>query len=77
MRLLLVAALVVLSVAPAGAQVSVAQDLAAVITLHGQPCGTVRSVQKRRENDYVAACSSGQSYHVYVDGRGRTQVDKR
>ena len=64
------------TLSPALAQVSPADDLTAVIALHGQPCGRVTSVQKRGDNNYLARCSGGQKYRVYVDPQGRTRVDK-
>ena len=50
--------------------ISDAQDLAAVISLNGKPCGKVVSTAKRGENDYVAMCEDGNRYEVNVkDGR--------
>lgn len=52
------------------------QDLSAVIALNGQPCGQVVSVQRLGDNDYVATCSDGNRYHVFVSG-GRVVVQKQ
>jgi hypothetical protein len=54
-----------------------AKDLTTVIALQGQPCGTVTSFEKLRENDYLAQCSSGDMYRVYVNEEGRVVVVKR
>jgi hypothetical protein len=50
------------------------QDLAAVIALHGKPCGEVTSYAKRGDNDFVATCKDGHRYRVYVKD-GRVMVD--
>ncbi len=58
------------AVADAADPPNVNQDLAAVIALNGQPCGQVVSVQRLGDNDYIATCSNGSRYHVFVrDGR--------
>ncbi len=54
-----------------------AKDLTTVIALQGQPCGTVTSFEKLGENDYLAQCSSGDMYRVYVNEEGRVVVVKR
>jgi hypothetical protein len=55
---------------------NVNQDLAAVIALNGQPCGQVVSVERRGDNDYMATCSNGSRYHVFVR-EGRVVVQKQ
>jgi hypothetical protein len=55
--------------------VSDAADLTAVIALQGKPCGQVVQVQKRGDNDFVAACQDGNRYHVYLRD-GRVVIDK-
>jgi hypothetical protein len=62
---------------PSTAAVDVAKDLTAVIALQGKPCGTVVSYEKLAENDYLARCSSGDVYRVYVNEQGRVVVVKR
>jgi hypothetical protein len=57
--------------------VDIAQDLGAVIALQGKPCGQVVSTKKLGDNDYVARCSSGDTYRVYVDAKGRVVVVKK
>ncbi len=53
-----------------------AKDLSTVIALQGKPCGTVTSFEKVEENDYLAHCSSGDVYRVYVNEKGRVVVVK-
>lgn len=71
--LLVFAALLV----PAADAQDTAKDLSVVITLQGKPCGTVVSYEKLGENDYLARCSSGDVYRVYVNEQGRVVVVKR
>jgi len=54
-----------------------AKDLTTVIALQGKPCGTVTKFEKLEENDYLAHCSSGDVYRVYVNDKGRVVVVKR
>lgn len=54
--------------------IDTAQDLTAVITLQGKPCGQVVNVRKRGDNDYLARCSSGDTYRVYINEKGRVIV---
>ena len=61
---------------PAAADMSTAEDLFAVITLRGQPCGKVVEHQKRAENDYDVTCETGDRYRVYVKD-DRVVVEKR
>jgi hypothetical protein len=56
--------------------VTVAQDLTAVIALQGQPCGQVASVIKQAEDDYLASCQDGNRYRVFVNADGRVVVEK-
>jgi hypothetical protein len=57
------------------AEVGTAEDLAAVIALHGKPCGKVVDYQKHSETDFIARCATGDVYRVSVDERGRVRVD--
>ena len=77
---LLLSSLSLAVAAPAAAQapgVNAAQDLAAVIALQGQPCGSVTEVQRQAENDFVVRCADGNRYRVFVDAQRRTRVEKR
>lgn len=56
--------------------VSVAQDLTAVIALQGLPCGKVVSARQQGQDDYVAACQDGNRYRVFLDADGRVTVAK-
>jgi hypothetical protein len=58
-------------------RVSTPEDLFAVITLRGQPCGKVVSWKRRGENDYEVTCRTGDRYRVYVDASQRVVVQKR
>jgi hypothetical protein len=53
------------------------KDLAAVIALHGQPCGEVVGVKVQKEKDYLASCKDGNRYRVYENEKGRVVVDKQ
>jgi hypothetical protein len=57
--------------------IDTAQDLTAVIALQGKPCGQVVHFTKLGDNDYLARCSSGDSYRVYVNDKGRVIVEKK
>lgn len=53
-----------------GSRVSVPEDLLAVLTLRGKPCGEVVDYRRRGDNDYEVRCSSGDHYRVFVrEGR--------
>lgn len=54
-----------------------AKDLTTVIALQGEPCGTVTSFEKLKENDYLANCSTGDVYRIYVNEKGRVVVLKQ
>ena len=53
------------------------KDLAAVIALHGLPCGRVVAVKEQAANDYAASCEDGNKYRVYMNAEGRVVVEKR
>ena len=52
------------------------QDLTAVITLQGKPCGEVTSYVVKGDNDFVATCKDGNRYRVHVKD-GRVVVEKQ
>ena len=56
---------------------NVKQDLFAVITLKGHPCGEVVSVKKLGENDYIASCRSGDRYRVHLGAKDKVLVEKQ
>ena len=53
-----------------------AKDLSTVIALQGKPCGAVVSFEKLGKNDYLARCSAGDVYRVYINNTGRVVVVK-
>ena len=53
------------------------KDLAAVIALHGLPCGQVVAVTVQAENDFLASCKDGNRYRVYLNPAGRVVVEKQ
>ncbi len=55
---------------------AVRKDLAAVIALHGLPCGEVTQAERKGDNDYVATCKDGSKYRVYTKD-GRVVVEKQ
>ena len=57
--------------------IDLAEDLTAVIALQGKPCGEVVNFEKLGDNDYLADCSSGDRYRVYVNEKGRVIVEKK
>lgn len=59
------------------AMVGTPEDLAAVIALHGRPCGKVVDYKRSGENDFVARCATGDVYRVFVDAGGRVRVEKQ
>jgi hypothetical protein len=61
----------------AGSDVSVAQDLTAVIALQGKPCGRVVNASQQGENDYLATCQDGNRYRIFTNEAGRVIVEKR
>ncbi len=56
--------------------VSVLADLTAVIALQGLPCGTVTTARQQAESDYLAGCSDGNRYRIFVNVDGRVVVEK-
>jgi hypothetical protein len=56
---------------------SVPEDLFAVITLRGKPCGRVKSYERRGDDDYLVTCESGHRYRVYVNEQQRVVVEER
>lgn len=68
------------SMTPLAAQesdVTVAQDLTAVLALQGKPCGQVVSATRQAENDYIATCQDGNRYRIFTNADGRVVVEKR
>jgi len=72
-----VAFLFTVILASQGGSFDTAKDLSTVIALQGKPCGKVTRFEKVEENDYLAHCSSGDVYRVYVNDKGRVVVAKQ
>ena len=51
------------------------KDLTSVIALQGKPCGKVIDAKKQGTNDYLATCSDGNRYHVFVGKSGRVIIE--
>ena len=62
---------------PLGGHVPVPEDLLAVLTLRGKPCGSVASYERQGESDYLVTCSDGHRYRVYVGEGDRVVVEER
>ena len=60
-----------------GSNVTLAQDLTAVIALQGKPCGRVVNATQQGENDYLATCQDGNRYRIFTNKDGRVIVEKR
>ena len=52
------------------------EDLTAVISLQGKPCGEVVSYVVQADNDFLATCKDGNRYRVHVKD-GRVVVEKK
>ncbi len=69
--------LVALATPASAAGDAVKRDLTSVIALKGLPCGQVVNVRQIGENNYVAACSSGHTYRVFLNPNGRVVVQRQ
>lgn len=58
-------------------QVTVSEDLLAVLTLRGKPCGEVVETERRGESDYLVTCSDGHRYRIHVDESQRVVIEER
>ena len=65
-----------LAVQEAPGEISVTQDLTAVIALHGLPCGNVVSATQQGQDDFFSSCENGNRYRVFVGADGRVIVEK-
>lgn len=79
LRIASAAFLTLLSAMPAAAadSTSLNRDLGASIALLGLPCGQVVNTATLGERDYLATCSDGNRYRVYVNAQGRVAAEKR
>jgi hypothetical protein len=57
--------------------VAVPEDLLAVLTLRGKPCGSIAKYDRQGESDYLVTCSDGHRYRVYIGPGERVVVEDR
>ena len=61
----------------AGAAPTVPEDLLAVLTLKGKPCGSIASVDRKGESDYLVTCSDGHRYRIYIASGDRVVIEDK
>ena len=61
----------------AGAEPSVPQDLLAVLTLKGKPCGSITSTDRKGDSDYLVTCSDGHKYRVFIGPGNRVVIEDK
>ena len=76
-RLLVCSVLAATAIATAAMAVAVPDDLLAVLTLRGKPCGKIASYERKGESDYLVTCSDGHHYRVYVGPGDRVVVEEK
>jgi len=62
-----IATILLLAIA-ASAEPAVPDDLLAVLTLKGKPCGSIKSHERKGESDYLVTCTDGHRYRVSIQG---------
>jgi hypothetical protein len=60
-----------------GGDVSIEQDLLAVLTLRGMPCEAVASYEQLGESDYLVVCTDGPRYRIFIAEGDRVEVEPR
>jgi hypothetical protein len=68
MRKLIRYAVILLFALAANAEPTVPEDLLAVLTLKGKPCGGIQSHERKGESDYLVTCTDGHRYRVSIQG---------
>ena len=68
MRNLIRSAVILLFAFAASAEPAVPEDLLAVLTLKGKPCGSIQSHERKGESDYLVTCTDGHRYRVSIQG---------
>ena len=63
--------------AAASAAPTVPEDLLAVLTLKGKPCGSIASVDRKGDSDYLVTCSDGHRYRIYIAPGDRVVVEDK
>ena len=76
-RLLVTSAVATTAIAAAAAGVAVPDDLLAVLTLRGKPCGKIASYERKGDSDYLVTCSDGHRYRVYVGTGDRVVIEDK
>ena len=61
-------AVILLFALAATAEPAVPEDLLAVLTLRGKPCGSIKSHERKGESDYLVTCTDGHRYRVSIQG---------
>lgn len=61
-------AMILLLAVAAVAEPAVPEDLLAVLTLRGKPCGSISSFERKGESDYLVICTDGHRYRVSIHG---------
>lgn len=77
MRPILLYTLIPLLALAASAEPAVPEDLLAVLTLRGKPCGSVASVERKGESDYFVTCSDGHKYRVFIGPGDRVVIEEK
>ena len=53
------------------------QDLLAVLTLRGKPCGGIKSFERKGESDYAVTCTDGHHYRVFIGPGNRVVIEDK
>ncbi len=61
----------------ASAEPAVPEDLLAVLTLRGKPCGSIASFERKGESDYFVTCSDGHRYRVFIGPGDRVVIEEK
>ena len=70
-------ALFLLFALAAGAEPAVPDDLLAVLTLRGKPCGGIASLERHGESDYDVKCTDGHRYRVFIGPGNRVVIEDK
>jgi hypothetical protein len=69
-------AVLIATPAAAADDATLLNDLTAVISLLGLPCGRVVSATAVKDNDHIATCQDGNRYRVFINADGRVVAEK-
>jgi len=56
---------------------AVPEDLLAVLTLRGKPCGKIASFERKGESDYIVTCTDGHKYRVFIGPGDRVVIEDK